>query len=427
LLASVTAAVVVIVLVVVGALLVVPAVRSHTAVPAADRYPSWPVRGSLAGDLQLRQAALRTWDAAPLRAAELPHSAVQVLYAGDSLAGKVVVLLGRNALGHLRWAVLNQNVTSTTPYKPRLHLILDQPAGDPRRTRAFAYAGERPTPTKTDDTLAVLVAAPGATGLQWQGDASDWRTFPTASDGAAAEVFRGTRTLNMTARYRDDAGRHTSRGESSTLSGLAYTPDVQARAGEQSCDAHGVCTSSAGGGGVVTAAPKGGRTSLRQGGLATDTEWHEFEAEAQTAFMSALVSGDGGYSFGESWSGLLPDGTGGYLLHGSAGGPDELVLYADHPSSSGGRIVATYHGSATEVPVLTAVVDGEAHPWLLAPAVDGWQVEVRQGEGAWVRATVGPGVRYAPLTRAGAVQVREISPLGVVGPAHAPDSATVPF
>ncbi|MCA1711601.1 MAG: hypothetical protein LC789_08195 [Actinobacteria bacterium] len=418
-----TAAAAAIASIIVATYLVVPGLGRDAALPASNRYPSWPTRGDLAGSEPLRSLALRTWDAAPLRSDELPHRAVQVLYAGSSLAGPVVVLSGVDHRGVRRWAVLNADATSRTAYR-RLHLLLDQPAPDPSSTRALSYAAPRNTPTPTHDQLVVIVAPPGSTRLSWHGLSRGGLLH--GRDGAVAEVVRDEQSLDIAVGWRDDAGGHRARAaHPGLLGGIAYQPDTPVRT-DASCNTDGDCSVSAGGA-VVTGTRPQGREDLRQGGLVTPADWDEFEAEALQAQISSQPPGDGSVTGTQSWSGLLPDGTGGYLMSRSVGGgPRLLALYADHPSADGGRIVAVL-STADPVPVISAVVPGERHPWLMAPAVTGWGLQVREGSGAWVDANRGTAplsteLLYASLTGRGTVMVRYIRPDGTVETARRPDS-----
>lgn len=409
---------------VIAGIILLPAVSRDVPLPPADQLTSWPTRGDLATDASLALDAKQTWDAAPLVPAELPHQDVQILYAASTLAGKVVVLTGRNALGHQRWAILNQDATSTTPYRHRLRLVLDQPL-DLRHARQLSWQGWRPTPRPNKDRLFVLLTPPGSSTLGWKvGDVRG--SFSSPDNGAAAEVFDTVSVEErMSVSWRSSGKRHReSASEVSTGRSLTiqYLEDADARpegADSDACSAAGdVVNCRVGVEGTIDVGPSA-RETLAQP-YVTEGTWGEYASEIELAWLGSTKTRPSFWSGGPRWSGLLPDGTGGALHHGTVGRGNELVLYADHPSGHGGRLFAIRPVTG-RVPVLTAVVPGEEHPWLMAPAVTGWQVDVREGSGKWIRASEGDGVRYAPLTGRGKVQVRLISPTGTVGKPSAPD------
>lgn len=411
------------------ALYVVPSISERAErrpPPASADYSVWPIRGDLAADAGLLQTAVRAWDAAPIAVAERPHRDVRVLYAGTTDAGRVVVLTGRNALGSPRWAVLASSATSRTPYRGRLRLLLDRPAPNPRKVAGLFYTAPRATARPTEDRLVVALGAPTARDFALRRGDGTWQAL-SSIDGAAvtAVVDANARLQDVSVRWRADERERKAKYRAS-LEGIDYQPDPRAvpePRHDERCSG-GTCVSTVGGSVSGGVGPPGApRTSLLESPVVDPSEppevWEEYHTEA-VLLARLRYPESAGYSTMDSWSGLLPDGTGGHLAIHGFNDDRRLVLYADHPSAAGGVLVADVPATGT-VPVVTAVVDGERGRWLMAPAVPGWRVQVQVAGGPFREATRRGELLYRALPSSGNVKVRVLSPQGQVVHSGAPD------
>jgi hypothetical protein len=202
-----------------------------------------------------------------------------------------------------------------------------------------------------------------------------------------------------------------------------YVPDPAAVPSssdmEEDCDG-GVCTSTSNGGVLTATVPDGDRTDLRESGIVGVGEDSEELHETALELARARYLPASSYTSSDSWSGLLPDGTGGHLARYSFDGRGRVVLYADRPSAAAGYLVVDLPDDRP-LPVITAVVDGERGRWLLAPAVAGWRVQVQVDGGAPMEAVRRGELLYRELPDAGRVTVRVLDPQGRLVHAGAPD------
>ena len=344
---AISAAAAAVMLVIAGVVLV--AAHRPTGIPPAQGGPAaWPTRGSLAGDTSLLEAAMRTWDAAPVPAAELPHHDVHALYAGSSVAGETVVLTGVDREGQRRIVWLNTNPTSRTAFRHRLHLVADVLAPDGNDTGLIGLYAWRPTPRPTSDYVVLGIGAPTTRDLQWADELHHWRSLPSR-DGAGLEVVAAKGgLLDVTVRAGHDGHGIGVLGDVPLIivqpTAIDYEGDpAPATAGaNEHCDGS-VCSGSATAGPfAVSASPDSNawtdlaQPAVRTGNFTLD-RWPEFAPEAQLMAQS-LHPPTNGYREGAEWSSLLPDHTGLYLVNYTPGGEAvRLVLYVDRPDWYGGR------------------------------------------------------------------------------------------
>lgn len=365
------------------------AMHRPTGLPPANGGPAaWPTRGALAGDASLAAAAVQTWDAAPLPKAELPHHDVHVLFAGKSVAGKTVVLSGTDALGHARVAWLNTDATSKTAFRHRLHLVADKLLEDPEGTSLVGFYGFRPTPRPSNDKLLIAIGPPGTASLQWSAQGEEWRRVPTTNGAGLLVHPSDNDLLDVSLRAGDSGSGTRTLNEAIALhfGQIDHDPDPSELPPSTASCHNGVCSASAGG--MVAAVPSRESGDLRfSGGIRMrDSKtrvggWGEFAAEA--LLMAQRRPPATGYSYGETWSGLLPDDTGLYLLRYQSGdNPMHLLLYVDRPEWLGGRLGADV--TATEpVPALGALIPGRSGMELAVVLTDGLHAQWRAGRGSW--------------------------------------------
>lgn len=399
-----------------------PAWQERRPVPASGQYTGWPVRGELAADVALIARAVAAWNGGPVAPKELPHSQVRALYAGSTPAGVVVVLLGRNAVGNLRWAVLATDATSRTVYRDRLHLLSDSAAPDPERAAGLVFTAPHHTTRPTDDRLVVALAAPTAQDFTLRAAEADGDRRPLPStDGAAVTVAESAGPQSVEIRWQDDGRRSATSHEMFNM--FRYIPDPAAvpssSDAEADCDG-GVCTGTASGGIFTATVPDGARTDLRDSGtVGVGEDWEELHETALELARARYLPASS-YTASDSWSGLLPDGTGGHLARYSFDGQGRVVLYADRPSAAAGHLVVDLPDDQP-LPVVTAVVVGERGRWLLAPAVPGWRVQAQVDGGQLLEATRKGELLYRELPASGRVTVRVLDPQNRVVHDGAPD------
>ena len=372
-----------------GAVLVVVG-RGPGGVPTSGATASsWPARGDLASDQALLTTAARTWDAAPLPTRELPHRNVQLLYATHTEAGNTIVLRGKDALGHDRIAWLNTDPTSTTPFRNRLHLLGDVLAPKGNQSHLLALWGPRPTPRPTDDSLLVVLAPPGTRTLQWHDLSTRWQELDVV-DGTAAAVI-ATRGGFMNVFVRSGASGHGVE-PIVELMGFGATGIIQHDLAPEEeppstsqCDGN-LCSS--GGSATIRAdgGKSGGWTDLNQSRPVSKEDWDEFATEADLMAESRHLAE--GHSWGSTFSALLDDGTGLYLLQfTSDSGPPRLLLYVDRPEWYGGRVGADVDASSnTRALAMLVPVGNTTH--LVAVATDGIRIEWSVDDTAWHEAAV---------------------------------------
>lgn len=174
-----------------------------------------------------------------------------------------------------------------------------------------------------------------------------------------------------------------------------------------------------GSGSIAVPDPDQPRTDLREGGFRTGDEWEELHETALNLARARYLPASS-YVSSDSWSGLLPDGTGGHLARYSFDGQARVVLYADRPSAAAGHLVVDLPADRP-LPVVTAVVEGERGRWLLAPAVKGWRVQVQVDGGPPLEAVRRGELLYRALPAAGRVTVRVLDPQGGLVHDGAPD------
>jgi hypothetical protein len=406
---------------------VVVAHHAPTGVPPAQGGPAaWPTRGSLASDAALIGAAISTWEAAPLPAAEQPPSQVHTLYAGSSVAGDTVVLTGIDAQGQRRVVWLNTNPTDDTAFRHRLHLVADVlvPAGD--KTGLIGLQAWRPTPRPTDDHVVIALGPPATRDLQWADQVHPWRRMPTKDGAALAVVAAKSDLVDVTVR----SGTH---GRGTVVLGDIPLQVVQPQAvdheddpatvspsGNEHCEGN-ICSGSASvsGGGGAKPTTGGwadlGDPAVRLGDSSRLQGWTAFQPEAELMAQSLHSPGEG-YSEGAAWSALLPDDTGGYLVNYTPGSETEhLILYVDRPEWYGGRTALDLPVSGP-VPGIAALVPGASnHVNLIVVAGDGYRVQWSDGNN-WhalrihgnagevdVSGIVRQHIRYRLLDKSGAV------------------------
>lgn len=349
---------------------------------------SWPARGDLASDQALLAHAARTWDAAPLPTRELPHHNVRLLYATHTEAGDTVVLRGTDALGHQRIAWLNTDPTSKTPFRNRLHLLGDVLAPKGSQSHLLALWGPRPTTRPTDDSLLVALAPPGTRTLQWHDLDQPWQTVEVV-DGAAATVVA---THNPLVNVRIRAGR--SGGGVSPLvllqefggpTAVEHDLDPEEQPPSSANCSGQLCSDSA----SATLRPfdkSGGWSDLGQARPVSGSEWDEFGAEATLMAESRHL--DESHSWQSTFSALLPDDTGLYLLRFTSGDSQpRLLLYVDRPEWYGGRAGADVNATDGSHAIATLVpVDNRTH--LVAVAADDIRIEWSVDDTTWQKAPV---------------------------------------
>lgn len=385
----IAAAAAVVVLLIVGGVVVLLGRGPSGVPPAAGGPAAWPPRGSLAADVAVTGAAMRTWEAAPLPPAELPHRDVRVLYAQRTVAGDVVVLTGVDAKGHQRIAEFDTDATSTTVFRHRLHLVADllAPTGD--AAGLIGIDAPRHTPRKSDDNLLVVLAAPGTAQLQWRDEMTHWQNLPTVNGAASLVHVQHTLTTFVRAGHDgsgvETIGRFFHFG---SPMGLPIEHDLDPEetepptaGGTESCDRNSCSVSAGTGTLVVRGGAKGGWTNLLDPGDMSDHEWWEYGGEVE--LYADLILPASGTSFGPTWSEVLPDNTGIFFERFTPGtDPTHLIAYVDRPEWSGGTIVdvvppnGELSGLAVEVPT----PQGRT---LDVVVVDGLTVQWRAGTGPW--------------------------------------------
>jgi len=381
-----------------------------SGIPPADGGPaSWPARGPRAGDARLIDAAVRTWDAALVPKAELPHRDVHVLYAGHTVAGNAVVLTGEDALGNQRVAWLNTDAASTTPFRHRLHIVKDVLAPTGREAGVVAFYEWRPTTRPTNDHVLIAIAPPGTKNLQWRDDINGWRPLPTF-DGASVVVHASTNdSMNVSVRAGDNGNGVATLGFPFMSQGYFTAIDHELGPGEYSssdsetCKAN-VCSASAGAGsgsGTV-GGPTNRWTDLRQpfahfGADGTGHgQWTEFAAEADLLGRSRFP-GDA-WSSAAPWSALLPDGTGLLLENYTPSGQQQhLLLYVDRPEWDGGRLGADITPT-TAVAALGVVVPVHDAQELVVVLADGLHAQWRTSGRSWQNMSLRHNAATADVT-----------------------------
>ena len=371
--------------------------RGATGVPPAEGGPAaWPTRGPLAGDSALIDAAVRTWEAAPLPASEQPPRQVRALYAGESVAGKTVILTGLDARGFRRIVWLNTDPTSTTAFRHRLRLVADvlAPTGDD--AGLIGLYRWRPTPRPTQDHVVVALAAPGTSNLQWRDQTGGWRAIPT-QNGAGLLVYpRATDLLDVKVRAGGDGGGVRVLGDGFPSMGMVPEIDHDDDPGTPIEDTAGTSCNGDScvvklGGSVdidVDGTDRTGWADLREGYPSLDDRaqarggWPEFAPEADL-MATSLKPRAGAWSTEPAWSRLLPDNTGLYLYNWQPDDePVQLVLYVDRPEWYGGKLGA--HVEATgPVAGVAGVVPVSSGRELIVVVADGFQVSWKAGDGGW--------------------------------------------
>ena len=364
-----------------------------TGIPAADGGPSaWPARGPLAGDTHLFDAAVRTWDAEPVPEEELPHRDVHLLYAGHTVAGHIVVLTGKDALGQRRVVWMNENAASTTPFRHRLHIVKDLLAPTGRNAGIVAFYGWRPTQRPTNDHVLVAIAAPDTTNLQWRHDGSGWQALPS-NDGAVA-VVRASKVdaMNVSVRAGNSGSGVPTLGFPLMSQGYFTAIDHDLGPGEDRGPSHETCTanacsSSAGAGIGSVGGPPDQWTDLRQpfahfdGNGTGHGQWTEFAAEADLMARTSFP-GDA-WSSAAPWSTLLPDGTGLLLENYTPSGEGQhLLLYVDRPEWFGGRLGSDVTPTSA-VAALGVVVPERSGQQLVVVLADGLHAQWRISGHNW--------------------------------------------
>jgi hypothetical protein len=385
--------------------------RGATGVPPAEGGPAaWPTRGPLAGDTALIDAAVRTWEAAPLPASELPHRDVHALYAGKSVAGKTVVLTGIDARGYRRIVWLNTDPTSTTPFRHRLHLVADvlAPTGDD--AGLIGFYRWRPTPRPTQDHVVIAIAAPGTTNLQWRDQFGGWRTLPSR-DGAGMLVHpHATDLLDVTVRAGDEGGGVRILGDGFPIMGPIASIDHESDPGtpvedtsETSCDGN-MCVTKLDAPSIGATGRDGpGWGDLRSGYMRQDGHgqalggWPEFAPEAEL-MATSLRQPATAYGISPAWSQLLPDATGLYLYNWQPdGSTHQLVLYVDRPEWFGGRLGASVEGT-NPVAGIATVVPSTAGRQLVVVVADHLEVLWRSGDVGWQPMSIRHNVAMADVS-----------------------------
>ena len=389
--------------------------NGSTGIPAADGGPAaWPARGPLAGDTQLFDAAVRTWDAEPVPTAELPHRDVQPLYAGHTVAGNIVILTGKDALGQQRVVWLNENAASTTPFRHRLHIVKDVLAPTGRDAGIVAFYGWRPTPRPTNDHVLVAIAPPGTTNLQWSDESNQWRRVPS-DDGAGVLVYASkVDAMNVSVRAGKSGSGVQTLGFPLMSQGYFTAIDHDLGPGENAGPGHETCTAnscSAGisGGTASVNGPLNRWTDLRQpfvrfGANGTGHgQWTEFAGEADLMARSRFPND--AYSTFAPWSTLLADGTGLLLENYTPSGkPQHLMLYVDRPDWFGGRLGADIAptSAVAALGVVIPVRDGQE---LVVVLADGLHAQWRTSGRSWQNM---PGRHNAATADAAGVNVGSI-------------------
>jgi hypothetical protein len=408
------------------------AVRGPSGIPQPQGGPgAWPARGSLAGDVTLTTAAMRAWEAALIPGRELPHHDVTVMYAERTSAGDVVVLTGVDALGHRRIAEFGTDVTSTTVFRHRLHLVADllAPAGD--AAGLVAIDAPRHTPRKTDDDLLVVIAAPGTTHLQWRDESTRWAALP-ATNGAGALVHVQHMMTTFVRAGTDGDGVQTM-GRFYPVgppAGLPIVHDLDpderppaSSAGPiESCDGN-QCSASVGG--TVTGhlvGPKGSWHNLLDGGPTTAHEWWEFGGEV-VLYTDTFLPNEGNMS-GPGWSAVLPDETGIYLEHFKPGNDStHLLAYVDRPEWAGGAVVDVVP-RAGALPALALEVPTPRGRTLDVVVTDGLTPQWSLGSGPWHPMTVHDNAGTAVVPAGANLRWRVVDVSGAVVASGVPHAVT---
>jgi hypothetical protein len=344
-------------------------------------------------------AAARTWDAAPLPTRELPHRDVRLLYAAHTEAGDTIVLRGKDALGHDRIAWLNSDPTSTTPFRNRLHLLGDVLAPKGSQSHLLALWGPRPTTRPTDDSLLVVLAPPAIRSLQWHEEGQPWQSIDPVNGSAALVVATPVELLNVRVR----AG-HSGGGVRPLVLLQQFGPTAEVEhdldpeeqpPSSASCTGN-VCSASASG--TAGAIDKsGGWSALDNTRPISSGDWNEFGAEAILMAESRHVAD--GYSWQSTFSTLLPDGIGIYLLRYTAGdGPTRVLLYVDNPQWYGGQVGADVN--ATDSPrALATLVGVGSQTHLVVVAADNIRIEWSLDDASWHHAPVQGNVADVEIAR----------------------------
>jgi hypothetical protein len=385
--------------------------RGASGVPPAEGGPSaWPTRGPLAGDTALIDAAMRTWEAAPLPESELPHRQVHALYAGKSVAGQTVVLTGVDARGFRRIAWLNTDPTSMTPFKHRLHLVSDvlAPTGDD--AGLIGLQAWRPTPRPTQDHVIIAIGPPTAEDLQWADQLGRWRALPSRAGAGLVTVPSAGGLLGVTVRAGDEGhgtwvlGNTPRQVVDPTVIDHDLDPGAPADSGDVHCDGNS-CSVSVGGVATTldgTSGPGWGDLRspyMRQAGGTGEARggWPEFAPEAEL-MATSLVPRVNSWSAPPCWSRLLPDATGLYLYNWRPSGqPPQLVLYVDRPEWYGGRLGA-YVEATGPVSGIAGVAPAATGRQLVVVVADHLEVLWKSGNGDWQPMTVRHNVAVADVS-----------------------------
>ncbi len=417
------------VVLVIGAVIVVLG-RGPSGVPApAGGVAAWPPRGSLAGNVALTNAAMRTWEAALLPHRELPHSDVTVLYAEHTIAGNVVVLTGVDALGHRRIAEFDTDATSTTAFRHRLHLVADllAPTGD--AAGLIAIDAPRDTPRKSNDDLLVVLAPPATKLLEWRDQMHHWQPLPAVNGAAALVHVENTLSTSVRAGRDGDGVQTMGRFYPFGAIGSEIVHDLDpgetlgppARAGTESCDGN-TCSVTAGGSMTVEANPKGNWHSLLDSRPVTARDWVEFGGEAQL-YADTFIPNDGN-TFTTTWSGVLPDETGIYLEFFKPGNdPIHLLVYVDRPEWYGGSVVDLVPSDG-QLSALAVEVPTPRGRTLDIVVTDGVTPQWRTGTGAWHSMAVRDNVATAVVPSGVPLSWRAVDGTGAVVASGAPHAVS---
>lgn len=395
----------------IGAVALVSARHFLSGIPTSGpALSSWEPRGDAGLRAALGAQAVATWDASLLPAAELPHHDVRAIYAADTIAGKVVVLEGVDALGTHRLAVFGTEVFSKTAYKDRLHLLSDKPSS--RGARIVAWDLPKTTPRPTEDRLLIVLVAPKTTTVQWRGiDTGGWQTL--ATPGGAGSVVHEQKSLDTQVRV----GRH---GAGLHIYSLFRYPDHELSAAEKakndsSCEhtkATGnrldVCSLSAGGSLTVGGSNGSSDDLLMDVGLSESQlrlQWREFNHEIEYGAQSRHASSSF-FGGGISGSGLLPDDTG-LVLEGYTpqDGLERVALYVDRPELAMGAFWLD-RAVTGPLPAVLALLPRDGGRWMAGVVAGLATVEVRVGQGAWHPTTRRGQLMYIAVPTDGQITVR---------------------